>query len=641
MAYGLRYNLQQSLRDGSTLFVNIYQDGYTSGSVYSYNATSIVLEPNSNSDEPEAGIISSQLNVSFLISTQDDFNNFPDLLNFNDRKYYVELTRTPPSSSAIVLWRGYMFNDYVNVPFSTGNLEVNITCIDALSFMKYLTYPYPDNINTTTKLLTVLLTGLNWLGFPTLGDLYSCCSYYGTLMDDRADGTVYEPFNQTYIYKRDLINKNLYEIIDQIMQSFNCRLFQFQGNWWIMSANEMAASTVYYTRYDASTNAAIASGTLSNGVTISPYSSGNIHFIGNSQNKITRKGYPIVKVTTNVESDDNYTHNSTFKQGSTFPTGWTASGSNGGTFTWLQYSGQEFNIIKLMANGGLADLYAGNAGSTDPYCPTMYAPGFTYSFDAIVSTGSFHELDIYVSVNDYVNPRFWLQADNTWSFTPPPFGIKVGYTNADQSFQSFSRDINLGEFVISGTTYNVYGKLAIQFQVRGGGTAYIRNPRVSQKVNPAVAKALLVTRTTSTAGSLTKDITSYLGLYKSDIPNMYGALYYSNGNPITEWYRFGHSGTFGTLPALIAREYSNLLSKNYATLEGDLGETINSFGPIYLANTFTVTDSATNALSYNGKKFLLNRISPNFYINQGNSIQLLEITDTDNSSTETAEWIVS
>lgn len=640
MAYGLRYNLQQSLRNGSSLFVNIYDDGY-SGAVYNYSATSITLEPNTISDEPEAGIISSQLNVSFLISTQDDFNNFPVLLDFNDRRYYVELTITPVSSSQTVLWRGYMFNDYVNVPFSTGNLEVNITCIDALSFMKNFIYPYPDNVNSTTKLLTVLLTGLNWLGFPTLGDLYSCCSYYGTSMSDRAVNTVNEPFNQTYIYKRDLVGKNLYDLIDQIMQSFNCRLFQFEGDWWIMSANEMAASNVYYTQYNASSNNAVSSGILSSAVTIAPYSSGNVHFINNSQNKITRKGYPIIKVSTKVEADDNYTHNSTFKQGSTFPTGWTATGSTGGVVTWLQYSGQEFNVIKLEGNTGLADLYAGNAGSTDPYCPTMYAPGFKLSFDAIVSTGAFNELRIYVSVDNFINSRFWLQADGTWSFTPPTMGILVGYTNKDQSFQSFSRDIALGTFVISGTSYNVYGKLAIQFQASSGTTAYVRNPKTVQTINSATAQSLLVTRTTSTAGSLTKEITSYLGLYKSDIPNMYGALYYSSGNPITEWYRFGHAGTFGTLPALIAREYSNLLSKNYATLEGDLGETINAFGLIYLANTYSVTDSATNALSYNGKKFLLNRISPNLYINQGNSVQLLEITDTDNSSTEVAEWIVS
>jgi len=72
-----------------------------------------------------------------------------------------------------------------------------------------------------------------------------------------------------------------------------------------------------------------------------------------------------------------------------------------------------------------------------------------------------------------------------------------------------------------------------------------------------------------------------------------------------------------------------------------LGETYNAFGLIYLANTYTITDSATNALSYNGKKFLLNRVTPNLYINQNNSTQLLEITNTNNSSTAVSEWIVS
>jgi hypothetical protein len=132
------------------------------------------------------------------------------------------------------------------------------------------------------------------------------------------------------------------------------------------------------------------------------------------------------------------------------------------------------------------------------------------------------------------------------------------------------------------------------------------------------------------------------------LPNIYGNLYYAvdpatgESNQITQWYSFGAPGTlFPSLPDLLARELSNLLSKNYATLEGDLGETYNAFGLIYLANTYTVTDSATNALSYNGKKFLLNRVTPNLYINQNNSLQLLEITNTNNSSTVVSEWIVS
>jgi|688.fasta_scaffold05185_17 hypothetical protein len=634
MAYGLNYNLQQALRDGSSLFVNIYKDGYT-GTVYNYTPTSITIEPNTISDEPEPGIISSQLNVSFLLSSQADYDNFPVLLDYNDRLYYVELTRTPIGGSETVLWKGYMFNDYVNIPFSTGNLEVNITCIDALSFMKNLIYPYPDNINTTTKLKTVILTGLNWLGFPTLGDLFSTCSYYGSAMDDRADGTGYEPFDQTYIYKRDLVGKNLYDLIEQIMISFNCRLFQFQGNWWIMSANEMAKSTIYYSQYNASSNNLVASGTIANGVTIAPYTAGNVHFIDNTQNKITRKGYPIIKVDTKVEAPSSYTHNSNFKQGSTFPTGWTFTSSGGGAVTWIQNANDEFNVVRLQGGGGNSTFSA-----IDTFSPFVYPTTFSLSFDAIDNQLSFDTLYIRVSINNFIDSIFYLQSDGTWSFTPT--NLLVDYTNKDGSFQGFSREIRLGTFDISGTNYNVSGKLGIEFRVLSGGDAYIRNARAVQNLNPAIAQSYLITRTASTAGSLTKDFTSFLGLYKADLPNIYGNLYYSNGTQITQWYSFGAAGTlFPSLPDLIARELSNLLSRNYATLEGDLGETYNAFGLIYLANTYSVTDSATNALSYNGKKFLLNRVTPNLYINQNNSLQLLEITNTNNSSTSVSQWIVS
>ena len=640
MPYGLRYTLKQALRDGSSLFVNIYRDGY-SGSVYNYIPTAVTITPNTISDEPEPGIISSQLNLSFLLSTQDDYNNFPDLLSFNDREYYVELTRTPLVGSASVIWKGYMFNDYVDVPFTTGNLEVNITFIDALSFMKNLIYPYPDNINTTTKLKTVILTGLNSLGFPTLGDLFSTCSYYGSAMNDRADGTGYEPFDQAYIYKRDLVGKNLYNIIEQIMKSFNCRLFQFQGNWWIMSANEMAKSTIYYSQYNALTNNLIASGTIANGVTIAPYSTTNVHFIDNSQNKVIRKGYPIVKVDTNVEAAPNYTHNSTFKQGSTFATGWDRVQSNGAVVTRIQDANSEFDVVRLQGNGGVANLY-----TNDVFSPFVYPTTFTLSFDARTNDLNFDTLFIRVSVNNYINSPFHLQSDGTWSFTPT--NLLVDYTNKDNSFQAFSREIRLGSFDISGTNYNVAGKLEIRFVTPSGGDSYIRNPRAVQNVNPAIAQSYLVTRTASTSSPLTKDFTSFLGLYKSDLPNIYGNLYYEvdpatgESYQITQWYSFGAPSTlFSSLPDLIARELSNLFSKNYATLEGDLGETYNTFGLIYLANTYTITDPSTNALSYNGKKFLMNRVTPNLYTNQNNSLQLLEITATNNSSTVVSEWIVS
>jgi hypothetical protein len=239
MAYGLRYNLQQALRDGANLFVNIYKDGYT-GTVYNYTPTNITISPNSNSDEPEPGIISSQLNLSFILSSQDDYTNFPNLLTFNDREFFVEVTRTPLNGTEAVVWRGFMFNDYVNVPFTTGNLEVNVTCIDALSFMKNTFYAYTDESNQFETLYNVIAVGLNSIGFPNLPSLYQCCSYFGSAMVNRGANAANEPFNQTYIFKRDVQLQSYYDLIEQIVKSFGCRLFQQNGDWWIMSANEMA-----------------------------------------------------------------------------------------------------------------------------------------------------------------------------------------------------------------------------------------------------------------------------------------------------------------------------------------------------------------------------------------------------------------
>ena len=147
MAYGLRYTIPQELRDNKNLVAKIYEEGYV-GSSYEYIATSINIQPNSADEDALACIISTQLNISFILNSEDDYTNFPDLLNFNDTKYYVELL-----IDNIIKWRGYLFNDYVDVTFTTGIQEVNITCIDGLSFLRYNIYNPIENSNGLIKLL--------------------------------------------------------------------------------------------------------------------------------------------------------------------------------------------------------------------------------------------------------------------------------------------------------------------------------------------------------------------------------------------------------------------------------------------------------------------------------------------------------
>jgi hypothetical protein len=108
MAYGLRYTLTEKMRDGNSAIVKIYEDSFT-GDFTTYRLTNIDINPNSNDEDPLGGIISSQLNVSFLLSNNDDLTNFPDLINSNDRKYYVELVYTAGISGELLKWRGYIF----------------------------------------------------------------------------------------------------------------------------------------------------------------------------------------------------------------------------------------------------------------------------------------------------------------------------------------------------------------------------------------------------------------------------------------------------------------------------------------------------------------------------------------------------
>jgi hypothetical protein len=92
---------------------------------------------------------------------------------------------------------------------------------------------------------------------------------------------------------------------------------------------------------------------------------------------------------------------------------------------------------------------------------------------------------------------------------------------------------------------------------------------------------------------------------------------------------------------LIARQYSNLLSKNFGTLEADLGTFQTEKGLNYLDKVYLVTDPNTTPLTYDGKKFLLNRASVIPQIDEVDSMQIIEITDVDNESTETIQYIDS
>ena len=640
MAYGKKYTITQILRDGLFQVVNIYEKSYT-GSIKTYDATSITIEPNSDDEDPIGGIITSQLNVSFLISTQDDFEKFPDLLTYDDTKYYIELT-----ISDQIKWKGYLFNDYINVPFTTGNQEVNLVCVDGLSLIRYNYYSTTINVNSTDSLINIIGTCLNKLGYNSDTHLYACCSYYANGMLNRGDGLRYEPFAQSYQFIRDISALDYYTILDNIITSFGCRLFQANGSWYILPMNQMA-SNIYYTKYLISNNPTyLSSGTLTNIINIEPYSEGNVHFIENTQNKIVRKGYPVVEATVSYKSALNYLFNGTFKSvtpglGAGTADGWYAEAGGGGNATLIKDDSNQFNIYSIYHGplSGYAQISNKFPVPYDvyKYTPQVYGPSAQLSFEW-QAAGSGVTILVIISIL-ISSTTYYLTSSETWTTTYSY--ITLTYDTYNLYIQK-SQNIPLGS--ILSPSIIAEGYLSVAFRSEGSaGGGYIRNIKLNQS-DPEVRSAS-IKRSIGTNNIVSKTIElSYGAIYPSvssySVLNNVNLLFNSSGSVLSNWYRYGHTlESYNSLPSLILRQYSNLLNKNIATLEGDLGSCDSANGMVYLDKVYTIQDSSSNALSYNNKKFMINRLTFNAYINQVNSIQLLEITDTDNASVETIEYI--
>jgi hypothetical protein len=642
MAYGLRYTLTQELRDESSLIVKIYEDGYV-GSVYTYDPTSITINPNSNEEEPLGGIITSQLNVSFLLSSETDYSNFPDLLNSNDRKYYVELV-----NGVNIKWKGFIFTDYISLAFTTGNQEANFVCIDALSYLKYNYITTQGlNINSLTSLMSILNQILYGISFPTTTYLYSCCSYYADGMNDRGDGQQYEPFAQTYQYIRDFDGLDNYTILENIVKSFGCRIFQYNGNWWIMSINEIAGANNYFTQYElaSGTYYLSASGLITDTIEIEPYASNNVHFINNSQVKIVRKGYSRVSVNTPFTYASNYITNGNFKQKpaglNVTPNYFVGSVAGGAFINTYDYPTREYNDVRLNNfSGGSASLEMGTVIAPNAYSPIMGdAEGsisFNYSLTSTVSS-SVAKMFIIITIGSNV---YYLNSDKKWVTASSYISIPLSYPGPDRSpINQYSESIPFGNQTDNGVDVSV-GYVRVRFLIDGTNLDMrINNLRLTQSsTNYTSFKS---ERLLGSNLALVKEIETPYGAIYPDvtISNVVGALFNASNVRLENWYRYGKAGTYSSLNQLICRQYSNIFNKNQASLEGELGTICESFGFIGLGKKFTIQDDSTNALSYDGKYFMANRYTVQPYFDQTTSLQLLEITNTDNASTETTEYL--
>ena len=363
MAYNLKYQITAATKNNEVAVVEMYIDD-TVAAVIEYPATAIQLQYIPRSDDIYEPIYASQLNVS--IDVTDDQENIPNFTTLDDRKYLVKLFIDEE-----IYWQGWVLSDLVQYSFTTGRKELSFNAIDGLGMLDYIPFTFTEtNVVGNTKLsphsvLYFLYTCLGEIGFPAGLNLITACSYFAAGMDNRGDGSQYEPFNQSYLRPVYFQNDDeTYEVclvvLTKILKSFGCKLYQANGKWMIIAVNEFAAAPyfayTYFTEYDAD-GLLVDSGTFNTLSEIQPYTgnTSGLYFTDNSQFKLFKKGYNNFNYRYDISYSPNYISNPNLKNlTSGFPTLWDSfsQGAGGGvTIVNKPYEASDWFYMILGANG--------------------------------------------------------------------------------------------------------------------------------------------------------------------------------------------------------------------------------------------------------------------------------------------------
>jgi hypothetical protein len=639
MAYGLRYTISQILRNENTQTIDIYEQDYTAGVVKTYIPTSIILQPNSSEEYPYPSIISTQLTFSIILETQDDYDQFPDVLSKNNRKYWVVYRE-----GSDVIWRGFLFNDYAQIGFSTGINEASLVCIDGISFMQDQEYQFEvtESINTRQQWLDIICTTLKFLGYPDDLYLVIACSFYAEGMLDRADGSSNEPFAQTYQYKRDFVGVSYYNIIVNMLNTYNCRMYQANGDWWIASNMEVAAPTRYYTKYDVGVTTTIhSSGVLNNVIDIEPYADGNVHFIDNTQTKILRKGFYNIQLRNPYVSPINLIHNADLKSTTgTFPNfgayGWFTTLTGTAQAYVIEYPDEQFNSYYLSAGNGDAYLQILAPGPVF-YNYTPYVGGVPLKLS--IEHKNSGAMKIQIALLDTGSGNKYLQNNGLWTNIASTY-IDFPAWDGKSDWSTFN--LTIPPFLTSPfSSAFLNGYLNVKILVPDNSTE-LRNFILKQDAEVQYA----VISSDSTEEKSTQKVFEipYGQIYPAptglQILSL-GSIYNSSGVLLKNWY-FEYLDIDRTeITNFIAYQYIKIYQRNIATLEGDLGAIQADNGYINLDKVYTVADASTGNLSYNGKQFVINRLSTNSYYNEVNGIQLMEIFYDEEAVSTSIQYITN
>jgi hypothetical protein len=620
MAYYDKYKITYATKTSKTAYLYLQEDLPSAPTLIEYIGVDISLQYIPSGDDIYEAIYASEL--SCTIDVTDNLSNIPDFVTVNDRKYFAKLYL-----GSDLEWCGYTLSDNVSISYSTGRKQLSFNCVDGLGMLRNI----PLNINSVgnrtnsqLSVLTYILTCLNSLSFPTNPNLMTVCSYFALDMNDRADGTQYEPFSQTFLPIRTFKNEdytyeNSFDVLNKLIKSFGCRLFQAGGKWWVVAINEFANTNNYFTQYNY-LGAVVSSGsTLNTSSTIQGYigNTSGLYFINNEQFKLILKGFNRVQTSIEINQDKNLVDNGNLKiypNLTSAPQSWTVTNVGvGSSFFLVNNATESYTQITLVRGGG-----GGYTRMINNFMPKISANAVLNYSMLFLNGGSGTRGYVSMTVFDGTT-TYYLNNNKDWQST-----ASSGYTIPEGAN---------GEFSFSTLPCPISGQLTVEFNNSVGNTCTVTQFVVTAEYDYNKVDYFAYINNNK---EYVKDVDipfGYVGI--SGFPTSVGVFLKSDGSPLLNWYRFGITGLFSSMTDLLMRQYINSYGKNIINIDCSLSsfETTNTSYPIVNASKMLkATDTDPAQINVSTNSYMLGNSSINYGANTISGT-LLEISNDDIDAT--------
>lgn len=620
MAYYDKYKITFATKTSKTAFLYLQEDLVSAPTLVEYLGVDLSLQYIPSGDEIYEPIYASEL--SCTIDVTDNLSNIPDFVTVNDRKYFAKLYL-----GADLEWCGYTLSDNISISYSTGRKQLTFTCVDGLGMLRNIPLEINNVGNRTNSLKSVLeymLIALNALDFPTNPNLMTVCSYFALDMNDRADGTQYEPFSQSFLPIRTFKNEDYtfessYDVLEKLVKSFGCRLFQAGGKWWIVAVNEFANTNNFFTQYDY-TGAVVSSGSTLNTSSVIQGYTGNtsgLYFINNEQFKLILKGFNRVEYKLDIDYSKNLVDNGNLKIYPNLisaPQSWVVTNVGvGSSFFLVNNTTESFTRITLVRGGG-----GGYTRMINNFMPKVSSSAVINYSMLFLSGGS--------GTRGYVSMTIF---DGTTTY----------YLNNNKDWQSSASSGYIipegedGVFSFSTLPCPVGGQLTIEFNNQIGNTCTVTQFVVTAEYT---YNAIEYSAYINNNKEYKKEIEipfGYLGI--AGFPTSVGVFLKSDSSPLLNWYRYGLDGLYGSLAELLMRQYINSYGKNIINIDCSLGSFVTtnaSYPYINASKMLKATDTDPAQINVSTNSYMLGNSSIN-YVTDATTGTLLEISNDDITAT--------